>query len=124
MTRPSRSTSTPTSPATALNEAQKYGTLELAKIENMRTQADDLAAGQKAQSTDDLDAVEAELERGEAATGGRARKRRYGFLAVCAGDGLAAVFRDLGVDAYRLRRADHEPLHREQFWQEVDQTPS
>ena len=31
-------------PGSALNEAQKYGTLELAKIENMRTQAEDLAA--------------------------------------------------------------------------------
>ena len=32
-------------PGEALTESQKYGTLELAKIENMRTQADDLAAG-------------------------------------------------------------------------------
>ena len=32
-------------PGEALSEAQKYGTLELAKIENMRTQAEDLAAG-------------------------------------------------------------------------------
>ena len=53
-------------PGDALNEAQKYGTLELAKIENMRTQAADLAAGRKAQSTDDLDAIEEELEKGEA----------------------------------------------------------
>ena len=53
-------------PGDALNEAQKYGTLELAKIENMRTQAADLAAGKKAQSTDDLDAVEEELEAMEA----------------------------------------------------------
>ena len=30
-------------PGNALNEAQKYGTLELAKIENMRTQHEDLA---------------------------------------------------------------------------------
>ena len=42
-------------PGNALNEGQKYGTLELAKIENMRTQADDLAAGKEAHSTDDLD---------------------------------------------------------------------
>ena len=34
-------------PGDALNAAQKYGTLELAKIENMRTQAADLAAGKK-----------------------------------------------------------------------------
>ena len=36
-------------PGVALTEAQRYGTLELAKIENMRTQAEDLAAGRKAQ---------------------------------------------------------------------------
>ena len=89
-------------PGSALNEAQKYGTLELAKIENMRTQAEDLAAGRKAQSTDDLDEIEAQLE--DASTkeeGGHvvaAPEKKYGFLAVCAGDGLAAVFRDLGAD--------------------------
>ena len=42
-------------PGEALTEAQKYGTLELAKIENMRTQAEDLAAGRHVQSTDDLE---------------------------------------------------------------------
>ena len=88
-------------PGSALNEAQKYGTLELAKIENMRTQAEDLAAGRKAQSTDDLDEVEAQLEAAPAQEGGHvvaAPEKKYGFLAVCAGDGLAAVFQDLGVD--------------------------
>ena len=82
-------------PGAALTEAQKYGTLELAKIENMRTQAEDLAAGRQAQSTDDLEAVEAELE---APAAPAAPEKPYGFLAVCAGDGLAAVFRDLGAD--------------------------
>ena len=87
-------------PGNALNEAQKYGTLELAKIENMRTQADDLAAGKHVQSTDDLDAVEAELESVpvEETPAVAAPEKPYGFLAVCAGDGLAAVFRDLGAD--------------------------
>ena len=87
-------------PGNALNEAQKYGTLELAKIETMRTQADDLAAGKHVQSTDDLDAVEAELESvpAEETPAVAAPEKPYGFLAVCAGDGLAAVFRDLGAD--------------------------
>ena len=89
-------------PGSALNEAQKYGTLELAKIENMRTQAEDLAAGRKAQSTDDLDEVEAQLEGTSAGeVSGHtmaAPEKKYGFLAVCAGDGLAAVFKDLGAD--------------------------
>ncbi len=89
-------------PGSALNEAQKYGTLELAKIENMRTQAEDLAAGRKAQSTDDLDEVEAQLEGTSAGEESghtmAAPEKKYGFLAVCAGDGLAAVFKDLGAD--------------------------
>ena len=84
-------------PGAALTEAQKYGTLELAKIENMRTQYEAVAAGRKAQSTDDLDQVEQELESMEEPANAPAEKQ-YGFLAVCAGDGLAAVFRDLGAD--------------------------
>ncbi|MDE7260654.1 MAG: DAK2 domain-containing protein [Oscillospiraceae bacterium] len=84
-------------PGDALTESQKYGTLELAKIENMRTQYDDVAAGKKAQSVDDLEQVEEELERG-GATAPAEPPKRYGFLAVCAGDGLAEVFKDLGVD--------------------------
>ena len=83
-------------PGSALTEAQKYGDLELAKIENMRTQAEDVAAGKKAQSVDDLDEIEEELENGGA--GEAAPSKRYGFLSVCAGEGLAAVFKDLGVD--------------------------
>ena len=84
-------------PGEALTEAQKYGTLELAKIENMRTQAQQLAAGGTAQSTDDLEAVERELEAAE--NGGEAvPEKEYGFLAVCAGSGIAEVFTDLGVD--------------------------
>ena len=81
-------------PGDALSEAQKFGTLELAKIENMRTQAEDVAAGKKAQSVDDLDQVEEELERPAPS----APEKRYGFLAVCAGEGLSTVFQDLGVD--------------------------
>ena len=87
-------------PGEALSEAQKYGTLELAKIENMRTQAQQLAAGGTAQSTDDLDAIEQELEaaRQEDSSEEAAPEKDYGFLAVCAGDGLASVFTDLGAD--------------------------
>ena len=81
-------------PGDALSEAQKYGTLELAKIENMRMQHDDLAAGRKARSTDDLEAIEQELESAPAPQ----PEKRYGVVAVCAGEGLASVFTDLGAD--------------------------
>ena len=86
-------------PGEALTEAQKYGTLELAKIENMRTQAQQLAAGGKAQSTDDLEAIGQELEAAEHENAGEAEPEKdFGFLAVCAGEGLANVFTDLGAD--------------------------
>ena len=87
-------------PWEALSESQKYGTLELAKIENMRMQHDDLAAGRTARSTDDLEQIEQELEAsGQAQPAGPAApEKKYGSVAVCAGAGLADVFRDLGVD--------------------------
>ena len=78
-------------PGAALTEAQKYGTLELAKIENMRTQYEDMAAGRKPQSTDDL-------EDPEEAPAVAAPEKKYGVVSVCAGAGLASVFQDLGVD--------------------------
>ena len=86
-------------PGLALTKAQEYGTLELAKIENMRTQRDELAAGKQAQSTDDLEAVEAELEAMEQGdTPSAPPEKKYGFEAVAAGAGLAKVFFDLGAD--------------------------
>ncbi len=110
-------------PGSALNEAQKYGTLELAKIENMRTQAEDLAAGRQAQSTDDLDAVERELEEGAAPAGPAAPEKRYGFLSVCAGDGIAAVFRDLGVDGIISGGQTMNPST-ESILNEINRTPA
>jgi len=69
-------------PGDALTEAQKYGTLETAKIENMRTQHDELVeSGFPAEP-----AAPAEPE------------KEFGSVAVCAGDGLAELFREIGVD--------------------------
>ena len=90
-------------PGNALNESQKYGTLELAKIENMVTQAEQLKAGGKAQSTDDLEQVEEELEHtepeeAEADDYVAEAEKEYGIVAICAGDGMADLFRELGAD--------------------------
>ena len=82
-------------PGDALTEAQKYGALELAKIENMQMQHDDLAAGRAARSTDDLEKIEEELEAGEKIA---PAEKKFGMVAVCAGKGLADVFRELGAD--------------------------
>ena len=82
-------------PGQALTESQKYGTLELAKIENMRMQYDDLAAGRTARSTDDLEKIEQELESQPVFA---PAEKPFGMVAVCAGKGLADAFRELGAD--------------------------
>ena len=111
-------------PGSALNESQKYGTLELAKIENMVTQAEQLKRGEKAQTTDDLDMTEKALDAMATATAitgddpGESAgspveaseepdddeesetpaEKQYGIVAVCAGDGIADLFLQLGAD--------------------------
>ena len=113
-------------PGSALNEAQKYGTLELAKIENMRTQYEDVAAGKKAQSVDDLEMEEATLEAQEAGESGHVvapPEKKYGFLSVCAGDGLAAAFQDLGVDGVVSGGQTMNPST-ESILEGVDQIPA
>ena len=107
-------------PGAALTEAQKYGTLELAKIENMRTQAEDLAAGRHIQSTDDLE------DGHDHQDGGRkiaAPEKKYGVVAVAAGDGLAAVFRDLGADGVISGGQTMNPST-DDIMKEIDATPA
>jgi len=82
-------------PGEVLTESMKYGVLELVKIENMRTQYEDMAAGRAPQSTDDLDMAQAEQAAEPAVA---APEKKYGVVSVCAGEGLASVFRDLGAD--------------------------
>ena len=111
-------------PWDALAESQKYGTLELAKIENMRMQHDDLAEGRKARSTDDLEAIEQELESGEAAAAQPAAPEKpFGFVAVCAGAGLAGVFRDLGADGIIEGGQTMNPST-EDILKAIEQTPA
>ena len=111
-------------PGLALTKAQEYGTLELAKIENMRTQRDELAAGKQAQSTDDLEAVEAELEAMEQGdTPSAPPEKKYGFVAVAAGAGLAKVFFDLGADGVISGGQTMNPST-DDILREIDATPA
>ena len=61
-----------------------------------------MAAGRKTQSVDDLEMEEGNINppASEEETGHivAAPEKKYGFLAVCAGAGLEAVFKDLGAD--------------------------
>ena len=108
-------------PGYAINEAQKYGILEVCKIENMRIQAADVSAGKKTISADDLDHEE-EMPAEEEVTFAPAEKR-YGFLAVCAGEGLEAAFHDLGVDRIVSGGQTMNPST-EAILKEVNLTPS
>ena len=99
-------------PGNALNESQKYGTLELAKIENMVTQAEQLKSGGKAQSIDDLEdpsapgqpqpapdsAPGSSDEENEDSDYVASPEKEYGIVAVCAGEGMADLFRELAAD--------------------------
>ena len=86
-------------PGEALTESQKYGTLEIAKIENMVIQADQNAAGEKVVSTDDLEKIEKELEDKEDAEPEYAEpEKQFGAVVVAAGAGMQKLFRELGAD--------------------------
>lgn len=102
-------------PGDALTEAQKYGALELAKIENMQMQHDDLAAGRQARSTDDL-------EQEEEAPIAPAEKK-YGIVSVCAGEGLASVFRELGADRIIQGGQTMNPSTQD-ILEQINRTPS
>ena len=71
-------------PGQVLEKAMEYGSFATTKIENMKLQHSEILEG-------DSDSEES----GHVVA---APEKPYGFLAVCAGDGLAEMFRDLGVD--------------------------
>lgn len=108
-------------PGVALTEAQKYGVLEVAKIENMRIQAADVAQGKKTISADQLDDEElmAQLDEEVIAPA----EKKYGFLAVCAGNGVVETFRALGVDTIVSGGQTMNPST-EAILKEVNRTPS
>ncbi len=100
-------------PGEALNEAAKYGVLELAKIENMRTQHDELVAS-KAKAAKPAEPIEPEFAPAE---------KQFGFVAICAGEGLAQVFRDLGADRVVTGGQTMNPST-EDILREVNRTPA
>ncbi len=71
-------------PGNVLTKALTYGSLLTVKIENMREQHTNMMNEEN--SAQEEAAVEA------------APEKKYGTVAVCAGDGMMEVFKDLGVD--------------------------
>ncbi len=100
-------------PGDALNEAAKYGVLELAKIENMRTQHDELVAS-KEKAAKPAEPIEPEYVPAE---------KEFGFVSVCAGEGLAQLFRELGVDRVVTGGQTMNPST-EDILREINRTPA
>lgn len=75
-------------PGKVLSEAVKYGSLFTVKIENMKNQHTNLTVSENTQTEN---AEEKEVVYA-------APDNKYGFVSVCAGEGLRSVFTDLGVD--------------------------
>ena len=118
-------------PGAALTESQKYGALDIAKIENMRLQALDLLGGRAAKSTDDLHEIETSLTSSETGTPRPAGEpespaepeKEYGVVAVCAGAGLEALFRELGADGVVTGGQTMNPST-DDILREVNRTPA
>ena len=83
-------------PGKILSEAIKYGYLTNFKIENMHEQ---FLARQKQAKGLEKQAEAEEKKDSEFTYAAVDPEREYGFVAVAAGEGLKAVFGDLGVDA-------------------------
>lgn len=92
-------------PGTVLQEALTYGALLTIKIENMREQHSEIIGG------------------GEQAPAVAAPEKKYGFVAVGAGAGIAEVFSDLGADGIIFGGQTMNPST-EDIMKEIDKTPA
>ncbi len=101
-------------PGKVLEEALTYGGLLMVKVENMREQHTELAEGAQTQAP----AGEAEEVMEDVAP-----EKKYGFVAVAAGDGLAKVFQDLGVDGVISGGQTMNPST-EDILRQIKKTPS
>ncbi len=109
-------------PGEALTQSQKYGVLELCKIENMRMQHDDIVAGRRAKSTDDLEETASEPENAFSPAAAVPEKK-YGVVAVCAGEGMADMFRELGTDTIVTGGQTMNPST-DDILKEINRTPA
>ena len=103
-------------PGRALTEALRYGPLQTVKIENMRNQHTSLADKETAAPAPAQPEAEAEPEIAPA-------EKEVGFVAVCAGDGMADLFRSLGADRIVTGGQTMNPST-DDILREVNKTPA
>lgn len=105
-------------PGRALTEALRYGPLQTVKIENMRNQHTSLADKETAAAPAAPAQPEAEAEPEIAPA-----EKEVGFVAVCAGDGMADLFRSLGADRIVTGGQTMNPST-DDILREVNKTPA
>ena len=98
-------------PGVVLTEALTYGSMVSIKIENMKEQHAEAAAGAP-DTSHESQASQAPVE-----------KKPYGFVAVCVGKGLEEIFTDLGVDRIITGGQTMNPST-EDILGKIDETPS
>ena len=84
-------------PGLVLEEALEHGSLDRVKIDNMTEQHHELVQGALMEQPVGDGPRDAANDHGQSSAN-RAGIKRYGLIAVVAGDGLTAIFRALGVD--------------------------
>lgn len=80
-------------PGAVLTKAIEFGSLATVKIENMKNQHTALTGDAAKPEVKDEPAKVEEPENKIAAI-----EKKYGFVSVCMGDGISAMFRDIGAD--------------------------
>ena len=107
-------------PGVAISESQKYGTLEVAKIENMVAQSEAVKAGKKAKTADDAE----DWQLGEKSEPAIAEpEKEYGIVTVCAGSGMEDLFRELGADGIVTGGQTMNPST-DDILREINRTPA
>lgn len=96
-------------PGTVLQQALTYGALLTVKIENMREQHTEIIANSQTEK--------------ETAPVHAAPEKPFGFVAVCVGEGLETIFRDLGADALISGGQTMNPST-EDILRAIDETPA
>lgn len=107
-------------PGLVFEEALTYGAFVTTKVENMKLQHTEKLSEQSAPKTPDGASAQ------ESAGSERhivPPEKKYGFLSVCAGDGLVNVFRDLGCDGVISGGQTMNPST-EDILMEIDKTPA
>ena len=103
-------------PGRALTEALRYGALQTVKIENMRNQHTDMAAGEAVPAQAPAPAQEEEDAVAPA-------EKDVGFVAVCAGEGMKDLFLSLGADRVVTGGQTMNPST-DDILREVNRTPA